>query len=143
MYKNKVGNPLVANRSVCFWTELNPTMLKIFQTMYWIKSNQKMYKMKMMSQNLTEWVSDSLTNGRICYSCYSQLKTRLIIMFLVVHYDNTYDLWQYNTEDSLVKITTRIGGDLITITRSRDTYQKRFLSLDLTLHSTWGSSNIG
>ena len=37
-----------------YFTELNPTILKIFLTMYRIKSNKKMYKKKMMSQNLTE-----------------------------------------------------------------------------------------
>ena len=38
---NKVRNSLVANRSVfkLFLTELNPTILKILQTMYSIKSN--------------------------------------------------------------------------------------------------------
>ena len=71
---NKVGNSLVANRSVfqlflseksnhfpLFWTELNPTILKIFQIVYWIKSNHILYKMKMMSQSviegLTHWTA--------------------------------------------------------------------------------------
>ena len=31
-----------------FCIELNPTFLKIFQTMYCIKSNQMLHKMKMM-----------------------------------------------------------------------------------------------
>ena len=38
-----------------FCTESNPTILKIF--IFWIKSNPTIYKMKMMSKSVTEWLT--------------------------------------------------------------------------------------
>ena len=64
-----------SNHFPLFCTELNSTIAKIIQMMYWIKSNHIMYKVKLVSQSMTDWVTDSLTDWRNCYSCYSQLKT--------------------------------------------------------------------
>ena len=49
-----------SNHFPLYCTALNPTILKIFQI---IKSNHVLYKMKMMSQNLSDRLSDWRTAG--------------------------------------------------------------------------------
>ena len=98
--KNKIRNSLVekrlfliekSNHFPLLWTELNPTMLKIFPIMYWMKSNHMMYKMKMVLQS----VSYSLTN---CCNCYSQLQSTCDSpdWLFVYHYYLLPDLWPTN-----------------------------------------------
>ena len=57
--------------------------------MYWIKSNHILYKMKMMSQSVTYWLSEKLLN---CSSCYSQLKTLTVKLDVWCNDDFVIDL---------------------------------------------------